>query len=94
MRKIKKKRNQKSKAQTVAATLMQPCVARNTCDCTTCCINILHVILVFNLEIQCYSEIHLNITHTHNAQSTRGKRGKELFELRNTDKSSGWLNKS
>lgn len=30
-----------------------------------------------NLEIQCYSEIHLNIMHTHYAQLTIGKEEEE-----------------
>lgn len=64
------------KAQTVAATLMQPCLARNTLlyhllyKYTAC-------FFFLNLEIQCYSEIHLNIMHTHYAQLTIGKEEEE-----------------
>lgn len=62
------------KAQTVAATLMQPCLARNTL--------LYHLLYKYtacflNLEIQCYSEIHLNIMHTHYAQLTIGKEEEE-----------------
>lgn len=57
---------------------MQPCLARNTL--------LYHLLykytafFFFNLEIQCYSEIHLNIMHTHYAQLTRGKEVEEEEE--------------
>lgn len=58
---------------------MQPCLARNTLlyhllyKYTAC-------FFFLNLEIQCYSEIHLNIMHTQYAQLTRGREERKKKE--------------
>lgn len=75
-------KNKLLKAQTVAATLTQPCLARNTL-----LYHLLYKYTAFfflKLEIQCYIEIHLNIMHTHYAQFTRGKEEENKQNKNNT----------